>query len=153
MRRTLFTAGILFVLALLIVPAAADTMVREENTDHDGNDIDSLFPGSAAFNGTAESCMENCLARADCNGATFVARDNSCWLKENVPPASEREGMTSFIRQKEGAGAGPAPVSQAGSAAPATTQAPAATKKSPGFGWAAAAIGCTGVLALLRKDA
>jgi hypothetical protein len=140
-------------LALAIVPAAADTMVREENTDHDGNDSDSLFPGSAGYNGTAASCMENCLGRADCNGATFVERDSSCWLKENVPPASEREGMTSFLRQKEGApGAAAVSSPPAGTTVPAGTPVPAATKKSPGFAWTAA-TGCLGVLVVLGRKA
>jgi len=147
-------AGILIILVLLIAPAAADTMVREENTDHDGSDYSSIFPGTSGYNGTAASCMENCLNQASCNAATFAARDNSCWLKEKVPVATQRTGMTSFIRQKEGAG-GPvtASATQAGTAAPAGTPAPVATKKSPGFGWAAAAIGCLGVLVILRKAA
>lgn len=154
MRGILVFAGILLVLALFMTPAAADTMIREENTDHDGNDFDTLFPGSAGYAGTAESCRDNCLARANCNGATFVPSDSSCWLKENLPPASDREGMTSFVRQKEGATGPSAPVvTQAGTVALAGTPAPAATKKSPGFGWAAAAYGCLGVLALLRKAA
>ena len=41
----------------------------------------------------------------------------------------------------------------AGTVAPEESPAPAATKKSPGFGWAVAAIGCLGVLAFLRKAA
>ncbi len=150
----LLMACIVLVLAFVIVPAAADTMVREENTDHDGSDYSSIFPGTAGYNGTAESCMENCLKQASCNAATFASRDNSCWLKENVPAATPRSGATSFIRQKEGA-AGPvtASTTQAGNAAPARTPAPAATKKSPGFAWPLAAIGCLGVRALLRKGA
>jgi hypothetical protein len=150
----LTVAALLLVAALLIAPAAADTMVREDNTDHDGSDYTSLFPGNAGYNGTAESCSENCLNLASCNAATFASRDNSCWLKEKVPVASQRSGMTSFIRQKEGA-TGPvtASATQAGTAVPAGTPAPAATKKSPGFGWAAATIGCLGVLAFLRKTA
>jgi PAN domain len=147
-------AGLLLVLALLITPAVADTMIREENTDHDGNDYTSLFPGTAGYNGTAESCMENCLNQPACSAATFAARDQSCWLKEKVPVATQRSGMTSFVRQKEGA-AGPvtASATQAGIAAPAGSPVPVATKKSPGFGWAAAAMGCLGVLAFLRKAA
>jgi hypothetical protein len=154
MTGKLFAAGILLILALIIAPAAADTMVREDNTDHDGSDYTSLFPGTAGYNGTAASCMENCLNQVSCNAATFAARDQSCWLKEKVPVASQRSGMTSFIRQREGA-TGPvtASATQAGTAAPAGTPAPAATSKSPGFGWAATAIGCLGVLALIRKAA
>jgi hypothetical protein len=154
MTGKLFAAGIVLVLALLIAPVAADTMIREENTDHDGNDYETLFPGSSMYSGTPESCMENCLADPRCNAATFAARDNSCWLKENVPVATQRTGATSFLRQKEGA-SGPVTASstQAGAAAPAGTPAPAATKKSPGFEWTVAAIGCLGVLALLRKAA
>ncbi len=147
-------AGILIILVLLIVPAAADTMIREENTDHDGNDYSTLFPGTSMYNGTPESCMENCLGQPECNAATFVLRDQSCWLKKNVPVATPRTGVTSFVRQKDGA-AGPvtAAATQAGTAAPAGSPAPVATKKSPGFAWPAAAIGCLGVLALLRKAA
>ena len=145
-------ACIVLVLALVIAPVAADTMVREENTDHDGNDYSTLFPGASMYNGTPESCMENCLADPGCNAATFASRDQSCWLKKNVPVATRRTGVTSFVRQKEGA-AGPvvASATQAGAAAPAGTPAPAATKKSPGFVWPVAAIGCLGVLAFLRK--
>ena len=129
-------------------------MIREENTDHDGNDYTTLFPGSSMYNGTPASCMENCLADPGCNAATFAARDQSCWLKKNVPVATPRNGVTSFVRQKAGA-AGPvtASVTQATAAAPAGTPAPAPTKKSPGFGWIAAAAGCAGVLALFRKAA
>lgn len=154
LSTVLFVAGILLVLACIVVPAAADTMVREDNTDHDGNDYETLFPGTSIYNGTPESCMENCLGQPACNAATFAARDSSCWLKENVPVATQRTGMTSFIRQKEGA-TGPvtASVTQAGTVAPAGSLVPVATKKSPGFGWAAAAIGCLGMLALLRKVA
>jgi hypothetical protein len=147
-------AGIFIILVMLIAPVAADTMIREENTDHDGNDYSTLFPGTSMYNGTPESCMENCLGLPECNAATFASRDQSCWLKKNVPVATQRSGMTSFLRQKEGA-AGPvtASATQAGTAAPAGTPAPAATRKSPGFGWAAAAIGCLGVLAFIRKAA
>ena len=150
----LIVAALLLVAALLIAPVAADTMIREENMDHDGNDYATLFPGTSMYNGTPESCMENCLDQPECNAATFASRDQSCWLKKNVPVATPRTGVTSFVRQKEGA-AGPVTPSatQAGTAAPAGTPAPVATKKSPGFGWAAAAIGCLGVLVTLRKAA
>jgi hypothetical protein len=147
-------AGILIILVLLIAPAAADTMVREENTDHDGNDYTTLFPGTSMYNGTPESCMENCMGQPECNAATFASRDQSCWLKKNVPVATQRTGVTSFIRQKEGA-AGPvtASATQAGTAVPPGSPAPVATKKSPGFEWVAAVIGCLGVLAFIRKAA
>ena len=147
-------AGMLIILVLLIAPVAAETMIRQDNTDHDGNDYETLFPGNSMYNGTPESCMENCLGEPECNAATFAPHDQSCWLKKNVPVATQRTGMTSFIRQKEGA-SGPvtASVTQAVTAAPAGTPAPAATTKSPGFAWPAAAIGCLGVLALLRKAA
>jgi alpha-2-macroglobulin len=148
----LWTAGILILLVLLIAPVAADTMVRQENTDHDGDDYTTLFPGTSTYNGTPESCMENCLGQPECNAATFASRDQSCWLKKTVPVATQRTGVISFVRQKEGA-AGPVTSSatQAGIAAPAGSPAPAATKKSPGFGWAAAVSGCLGVLVILRK--
>jgi hypothetical protein len=42
---------------------------------------------------------------------------------------------------------------QAGTGGPAGSPAPVATKKAPGFGRAAAATGCPGVLVLLRKAA
>jgi hypothetical protein len=154
--RDLFlrVAGILIILVLLIAPVAADTMVREEDTDHDGNDYATLFPGTSMYNGTPESCMENCRDQPECNAATFASRDQSCWLKKNVPVATHRTGVTSFVRQKEGA-SGPVTVlaTPAATAAPAGTPLPAATKKSPGFGWAVAAIGCAGVLVFLRKAA
>jgi len=154
MTGKLFATGILLMLALLIAPVAADTMIREENTDHDGYDYKSLFSGDPGYNGTPESCMENCLNQPECNAATFASRDNSCWFKKDIPVATQRTGATSFLRQKEGA-SGPvtASATQAGAAAPTGTPAPAATKKSPGFEWTAAAIGCLGVLALLRKAA
>jgi len=106
------------------------------------------------YNGTPESCMENCLGQPECNAATFASRDQSCWLKKNVPVATQRTGVTSFVRQNEGA-AGPVTVlaTPAGTTGPAGSPAPVATKKSPGFGWAAAAIGCLGVLAVIRKEA
>lgn len=154
-RRFLLTvAALLLVAALLIAPVAADTMMREENVDHDGNDYATLFPGTSMYNGTPESCMENCLDQPECNAATFALRDQSCWLKTNVPAATQRTGVTSFVRQKEGATI-PVTVSatQAGTAVPAGTPAPAATKKSPGFVWSVTAIGCLGVLAFLRKAA
>jgi hypothetical protein len=141
--------GMLLVIILLIAPCAADTMVREENTDHDGSDYTSLFPGTPGYNGTAESCSENCLNQASCNAATFAARDQSCWLKEKVPVATQRNGATSFIRQKTGA-ASPVTVSptQAGAGNAGGSQAPVATKKSPGFGWTTTVIGGLCVLAM-----
>jgi hypothetical protein len=147
-------AGLLLVLALLIAPAVADTMIREENTDHDGNDYTSLFPGTAGYNGTAESCMENCLNQPACNAATFAARDQSCWLKEKVPVATQRSGMTSFIRQKAGA-AGTVMITpaQAGAGNAEGSPAPVETKKTPGFGWTAAVMGGLAALAMLRKPA
>jgi hypothetical protein len=98
--------------------------------------------------------MENCLADPGCNAATFASRDQSCWLKKNVPAATPRTGVTSFVRQKDGA-AGPltAAATQAVTSVPAGSPAPVATKKSPGFAWPAAAIGSLGVLVLLRKAA
>lgn len=147
-------AGMLLIFALLIAPAAADTMVREDNTDHDGNDYSSIFPGTAGYNGTAESCMENCLNQASCNAATFASRDNSCWLKENVPVATRRSGATSFIRQKAGAaGTVTASTTQAGAGIPAASVPAMGAKKTPGFGMAVAMIGCLSALAMLEKPA
>ena len=147
-------SGMLIILVLLVAPVGADTMIREDNTDHDGNDYQTLFPGNSMYNGTPESCMENCLADPGCNAATFASHDQSCWLKKTVPVATARTGMTSFIRQRDGASGPVTPsATQAVTTAPAGTPAPAATQKSPGFGWALAVTGCTAMLALTRKTA
>ncbi len=150
-RLPILALGMVLVLALVIAPVAADTMTREDGTDRDGNDYTSLFPGTLGYNGTPESCSENCLNQPVCNAATFAARDQSCWLKEKVPVATQRSGMTSFIRQKAGA-AGPvtASATQASTAAPAGTPAPVATKKSPGFEGIFAVLGCLGILMIRR---
>jgi len=92
--------GIVLVLVLIIPPVAADTMIREDATNRIGEDYTSLGLGTPGYDGTAESCSANCLDQPSCNAATFVAWDQSCWLKEIVPPATAESGMTSFVRQK-----------------------------------------------------
>ena len=92
--------GIVLVLVLIITPVAADTMIREDATNRLGEDYTSLGLGTAGYDGTAESCSANCLNQPSCNAATFVEWDQSCWLKEKVPPATAESGMTSFVRQK-----------------------------------------------------
>lgn len=150
----MLAAGIVQVLALITAPVSADAMIREDNTNHDGNDYTALFPGTAGYNGTPESCMENCLNQPACNAATFAARDQSCWLKENVPVATQRGGATSFIRQKGGAaGTVTASTTQAGAGIPAVSAPAVGAKKTPGFGMAAAIIGCLSALAMHRKPA
>ena len=145
-RVTFAVAGILLVLALLIAPVAADRMVIEEGTDHDGNDYETLFPGSSMYNGTAPGCAEACLSEAVCNACTFKPRDQSCWLKQVVPPATARPGVTSYLKVRGEAQATQAP--PAATTAPAVPAQPApTTKKSPGFEVALAIIGCAGVLA------
>ena len=44
------------------------------------------------------SCRDYCLNQSECKPATFVEMDQSCWLKEMVPPATQEDGMTSFVR-------------------------------------------------------
>lgn len=137
--------GIVLVLAIIIAPVAADTMIREDATNRLGEDYTSLGLGTAGYDGTAESCSANCLSQPSCNAATFVEWDQSCWLKEIVPPATSESGMTSFVRQKSTP------------AVPITTVAPPAvstvpvTTKAPGFEWVLALLGCLGVL-VVRKS-
>jgi hypothetical protein len=127
---------VLLVLAFIIVPVAADRMTREEGTDHDGNDYNTLFPGSPGYEGTPDSCSAACLNDPACNAATYLPRDQSCWLKQTVPAATARPGVTSFVKVR-----GDAEPTQAAPSA-------ATTKKSPGFEVLAGVLGCLGVLAL-----
>ena len=92
--------GFVLVLALIIAPVAADKMIREDAINRLGEDYTSLGLGSVGYDGTAESCSDNCLNQPSCNAATFVEWDQSCWLKEIVPPADPESGMTSFVREK-----------------------------------------------------
>jgi hypothetical protein len=139
MTRMAGTAlAVVLVLVFIVTPVVADTMTREEGTDHDGSDYNTLFPGSPpTYGGTAESCSAACLSDPSCNAATYLARDQSCWLKHTVPPATARAGVVSFVRVK-------------GEAQSATTAQPVATAKSPGFEALAAVSGCLGVLALRK---
>jgi hypothetical protein len=141
-RGPILVTGMLLVLALLIAPVAADTMTREDGTDHDGSDYNTLFPGSPpTYGGTAESCSAACLSDPACYAATYLARDQSCWLKQTVPAATPRTGVVSFVKVRGEAQSPPA----AQTAQPVTT-----TRKSPGFELLAAVIGCVGVLALRK---
>lgn len=140
-RRAGTALAVVLVLAFVIAPVAADTMTREDGTDHDGSDYNTLFPGSSpGYGGTAESCSAACLSDPSCNAATYLARDQSCWLKQTIPPATARTGVVSFVRVK----------GEAQSPQSATTAQPVATTKSPGFETLAAIIGCMGVLALRK---
>jgi hypothetical protein len=129
--------AIVLMLVFIIAPVAADRMVREDGTDHDGKDYNTLFPGSPGYNGTAEGCSEGCMNDAACNAGTFNPRDQSCWLKQVVPAASARPGVTSFLKVQGNAEAMPA--------ATAPT-----TKKSPGFEASIAVLGCLGMLGLKK---
>jgi hypothetical protein len=129
--------GVVLVLTIIIAPVAADTMIREDATNRLGEDYTSLGLGTAGYDGTAESCSQNCLNQLSCNAATFVEWDQSCWLKEIVPPATAESGMTSFVRQKET----PAVTVSAGSGG----------IKAPGFECIFAILGCIIVL-IVRKS-
>ncbi len=137
--------GIVLVLVLIITPVAADTMIREDATNRLGEDYTSLGLGTAGYDGTAESCSANCLNQPSCNAATFVEWDQSCWLKEKVPPATAQSGMTSFVRQKSSP-----PVTITTMAAPTVSTVPGGIK-TPGFECVSAILGCLGVL-VVRKS-
>jgi hypothetical protein len=137
--------GIVLVLALIIAPVAADTMIREDATNRLGEDYTSLGLGTAGYDGTAESCSANCLNQPSCNAATFVEWDQSCWLKEIVPPPTAESGMTSFVRQKSSP-----PVTITTTAAPTVSTVPGGMK-TPGFECVLAILGCLGVL-VVRKS-
>lgn len=137
--------GMVLVLALIIAPVAADTMIRENATNRLGEDYTSLGLGTAGYEGTAESCSANCLNQPSCNAATFVEWDQSCWLKEIVPPATPESGMTSFLRQKSSPS-----VTITTGAAPTVSTVPGGIK-APGFDCVLAILGCLGVL-VVRKS-
>jgi hypothetical protein len=136
--------GFVLALALIIAPVAADKMIREDTTNRLGEDYTSLGLGSAGYDGTADSCSENCLNQPACNAATFVEWDQSCWLKEIVPPATPESGMTSFVREK---------TSTAVTVTTVTQQAPVVTAstKAPGFEGLFAILGCL-VLLMVKKS-
>lgn len=142
-------ASLLLVLVLLIAPVAADRMVQEDGTDHDGNDYQTLFPGSSMYNGTAPGCAEACLNDAVCNACTFNPRDQSCWLKEVVPAASARPGITSYVKVRGDEQATPAAPAAKATQAEQPPMEPRPTE-SPGFEFALAITGCAGVLAARR---
>lgn len=136
--------GMVLVLALVIAPVTADTMIREDTTNRLGEDYTSLGLDTPGYDGTAVSCSANCLSQPSCNAATFVEWDQTCWLKEIVPPATQESGMTSFVRQKSTP------------SVPVTTVAPPAVStvpggiKAPGFGVVLTILGCLGLL-VIRK--
>jgi hypothetical protein len=129
--------GVVLILAFIIAPVAADTMIREDATNRLGEDYTSLGLGTAGYDGTAESCSQNCLNQPSCNAATFVASDQTCWLKEIVPPATAESGLTSFVRQKE--------------TPTVTVSAGSGGIKAPGFECLFAILGCIVVL-MVRKS-
>jgi hypothetical protein len=136
--------GIVVVLVLIITPVAADTMIREDATNRLGEDYTSIGLGTAGYDGTAESCSENCLKQPSCNAATFVEWDQSCWLKEIVPPATSESGMTSFVRQKS------TPTVTITTLADPTVSGVPGGIKAPGFDYVVAILGSLGVL-MVRK--
>jgi len=136
--------GIVLVLALIVAPVAADTMIQEDTTNRLGEDYTSLGLGTAGYDGTAESCSANCLSQPSCNAATFVEWDQSCWLKEIVPPATSESGMTSFVRQKT------TPVIPITTTAPPVVSTVPVTTKAPGFGVILTILGCLGLM-VIRK--
>jgi len=137
--------GMALILALIIAPVAADTMIREEATNRLGEDYTSLGLGTAGYDGTAESCSANCLNQPSCNAATFVEWDQSCWLKEIVPPPTAETGMTSFLRQKS------SPTVTLTTGAAATVSTVPGGIKAPGFESVLAILGCLSVL-VVRKS-
>jgi len=137
--------GFVLVLALIIAPVAADKMIREDAINRLGEDYTSLGLGSAGYDGTAESCSENCLNQPSCNAATFVEWDQSCWLKEIVPPATPESGMTSFVREKTSTA-----VTVTTGAVQTVPVVPAITQ-APGFECVFAILGCLVVL-MVRKS-
>jgi hypothetical protein len=137
--------GMVLVLALVIAPVAGDSMTRENGVDRDGNDYHTLFMGNPGYNGTPESCSENCLTQPACNAATWAAHDQSCWLKQVVPAATTRTGVISFTRVKTQTDTPSSTVAEKG-----TIKEEAGGKKTPGFGWAAAISGCLGLLLVFR---
>ncbi|HUW85534.1 MAG TPA: PAN domain-containing protein [Methanoregula sp.] len=139
------TTGMVLVLALIIAPVAADTMIRENATNRLGEDYTSLGLETPGYDGTAESCSANCLSQPSCNAATFVEWDQSCWLKETVPPATSESGLTSFVRQKSS----PAVTITTGAAQTVPTE--SGGTKAPGFEWVFAILGCLGVLVVRRS--
>ena len=136
--------GMVLVLALIIAPVAADTMIRENATNRLGEDYTSLGLGTPGYDGTAESCSANCLNQPSCNAATFVEWDQSCWLKEIVPPATAESGLTSFVRQKSSPAVTITTVSSPNGLHGAWRT------KTPGFECVSALLGCLGVL-VVRK--
>ncbi len=132
--------GIVLVLVLIITPVAADTMIWENATNRLGEDYTSLGLGTPGYDGTAESCSENCLNQPSCNAATFVEWDQSCWLKEIVPPATAESGMISFVRQKS------SPAVTGTTSAVQTVSPVYSSTKAPGFAWVTAILGFMGAL-------
>lgn len=137
--------GVVLVLALITAPVAADTMTREDATNRLGEDYTSLGLGTDGYDGTAESCSQNCLNRSSCNAATFVAADQTCWLKEIVPPATAESGLTSFVRQKE------TPAVTVSAGAVQTVPVGSGGIKAPGFECLFAILGCI-VVQMVRKS-
>jgi hypothetical protein len=142
----MLACGCVLVFTLMIGPVSADNMTWEDATNRLGNDYDSLVPGSPGYDGTAESCRDYCLNQSACKAATFVEMDQSCWLKEIVPPATTEDGLTSFVRVTS---APPATVPVTSLAtAPVTLP---ATQRSPGFELVFSLLGCLVVLMIRRS--
>src|SRR5665647_3649953 len=93
----MLACGFVLVFTLIIGPVSADNMTWEDTTNRLGNDYDSLVLGSPGYDGTAVSCRDYCLNQSECKAATWVEMDQSCWLKEMVPPATTEDDMISFV--------------------------------------------------------
>ncbi len=110
-----------------------------------GNYYDSLVLGSPGYDGTAVSCRDYCLNQSECKAATWVEMDQSCWLKEIVPPATTEDGMISFVRVTSA----PTVSLTATPLATAPVTLPA-TQRSPGFELVCSLLGCLFVLMIRR---
>jgi hypothetical protein len=142
----MLACGFMLVVTLIIGPVSADTMTWEDATNRLGNDYDSLVPGSPGYDGTAESCRDYCLNQSECKAATWVEMDQSCWLKEIVPPATTEDGLTSFVRVTSAPTVSP-PVTPLATA-PVTLP---PTQRSPGFELVCSLLGCLIVLMKRRS--
>jgi hypothetical protein len=141
----MLACGFVLVFTLIIGPVNADNMTWEDTTNRLGNDYDSLVPGSPGYDGSAESCRYYCLNQSVCKAATWVEIDQSCWLKEIVPPATTEDGMTSFVRVTS---APPASLPVTPATTPVTLP---VTQQSPGFELVFPLLGCLIVLMVRRS--
>ena len=84
---------LLLYIALLAIPAAAQTQSREENTDRPGRDLKDFnlsLPSPGTFGGPEDVCRETCQRNDQCKAWTFVRAgiqgpNPRCWLKNAIP--------------------------------------------------------------------